>query len=81
MAKCEECEKEMSKAKSCSKDYGTIMIDGKTYKRDTKYFDINKRCHDCGIENKKGNLHHFSCDMERCPKCKGQLISCDCNKE
>jgi len=33
-------------------------------------------CHDCGIE--EGKFHHPGCDMERCPFCGGQLISCDC---
>ena len=35
-------------------------------------------CHDCGC--KEGELHNFfpNCDMERCPKCKGQLLSCCC---
>lgn len=33
-------------------------------------------CHDCGI--KEGNIHHFGCDMEGCPFCGGQLISCGC---
>ena len=34
------------------------------------------RCHDCGIA--PGGLHHPGCDMEQCPRCKGQLISCGC---
>lgn len=33
-------------------------------------------CHDCGC--KEGELHEFGCDMEVCPFCGGQLISCDC---
>lgn len=33
-----------------------------------------KVCHDCGV--KEGGKHHPGCDMERCPKCKGQLIMC-----
>lgn len=33
-------------------------------------------CHDCGV--KEGQLHKLGCDMEQCPKCDGQLISCGC---
>jgi len=35
-----------------------------------------KNCHDCNC--KEGELHHSGCDMERCPFCNGQLISCSC---
>lgn len=34
------------------------------------------QCHDCGCY--EGELHAPGCDMERCPFCGGQLISCDC---
>ena len=37
------------------------------------------QCRDCGA--KRSHLHHFGCDMERCPKCKGQMISCGCFAE
>jgi hypothetical protein len=33
-------------------------------------------CHDCGV--KEGEIHHWNCDMEECPKCGCQLISCYC---
>lgn len=33
-------------------------------------------CHDCGA--KEGEFHDPGCDMEQCPFCSGQLISCDC---
>ena len=33
-------------------------------------------CHDCLCE--EGRLHERGCDMERCPFCGGQLISCGC---
>lgn len=33
-------------------------------------------CHDCGTV--KGKFHLLGCDVEQCPKCKGQLIMCEC---
>ena len=33
-------------------------------------------CHDCRVL--KGELHVPSCDVEECPACGGQIISCDC---
>ena len=77
MTKCDDCGKEMTNqnTKRCIAN-PKIKYRGQTYERNTSYYDVNKRCHDCGIENKKGNLHHFGCDIERCPICERQLISC-----
>jgi hypothetical protein len=33
-------------------------------------------CHDCLVEN--GHYHVLGCDVEECPSCAGQLISCGC---
>jgi len=33
-------------------------------------------CHDCRAI--KGEFHVPDCDVEQCPACGGQLISCDC---
>ena len=36
------------------------------------------QCHDCGCF--EGELHMPDCDMEWCPFCGGQLISCLCSE-
>jgi hypothetical protein len=33
-------------------------------------------CGDCNV--RKGEFHVPSCDVEECPACHGQLITCDC---
>ena len=83
MVKCKDCKNEMSldRTESCSLEFRCIKINGKTCPRDTFEFDWNLRCHDCNIVNEMGNLHHFGCDIEKCPHCGGQLISCNCKKE
>lgn len=80
MSKCQDCKKEMLTASSCKKEFKYLEIDGKIYLRNTGYFDDGDRCGDCGIINAPGNIHHWGCDMERCPKCEGQLISCGCKE-
>jgi len=79
MSVCQDCKQEMQTAKSCT----FPKISGKTR---IKYGEENEdwgadrqKCHDCAVG--KGGIHHFGCDVERCPKCKGQLISCGCGLE
>ena len=42
-------------------------------------YDGDDKCHDCSVQ--PGGRHHPGCDMERCPRCSGQLIGCGCLEE
>jgi hypothetical protein len=83
MAKCKVCEREMSGDKPTNTCVTTpIVYNEKEYKQiphgDKNDFlnSDNPRCHDCNVA--KGGLHHPGCDAERCPICRGQIISCSC---
>ncbi len=41
--------------------------------------DFDKNCPDCSATT--GSLHKLGCDVEVCPDCGGQQISCDCDHE
>jgi hypothetical protein len=75
MAVCRDCKQEMTKADTCT--WTHIQFDDDVYPRDTYHFgEPSGRCNDCGI--KHGGIHHFGCDVERCPRCHMQLIGCEC---
>ena len=76
MAVCEWCELEMTDATTvdCTGNREVEYPDGETLP--AVPYDGDDRCHDCYIA--PGGYHHPGCDMERCPRCGGQLISCGC---
>ena len=60
----------------------TYTIGGKNYLRvpygsEKQDWNADKQpCHDCRVI--KGQLHVPGCDVEQCPACGGQSISCEC---
>jgi hypothetical protein len=59
--------------------YGNeVMYFGSVFDQVQHKIEItNPYCGDCAVA--MGQIHVASCDWEQCPKCKGQLLSCDCN--
>ena len=80
MAICEWCNLDMLEVKHCPKNEHVIYPDGRVML--TRVYvgsNIFSRCHDCNVESVY--KHHPGCDMEECPRCLGQLISCGCLDE
>jgi hypothetical protein len=79
MAVCRWCEQEMTDPNTvtCTGNEEVEYPDGtKLPSSDYHFQEEDGRCHDCKIRH--GGKHHPGCDVERCPKCGGQLISCSC---
>ena len=83
MSICEICKKEMSGAdvSSCVGRSHVEYPDGRMLQ--VVFYDPGKlqfpkwfRCPDCNVA--PGGTHHANCDQEICPRCGGQLVSCDC---
>jgi hypothetical protein len=57
-----------------------FIINGEEYDRvaygDGEYDLQHAKCDDCGVA--RGSLHLLGCDLEPCPRCGGQAITCDC---
>jgi len=84
MVICEWCKQSMTDSDGCLEG---ICIGWPSYYLSYIYMQLPPthfsepygRCHDCHA--KHGMPHHCGCDVQRCPKCGGQFISCDCNKK
>ena len=76
----------MNEASSCAEIPHTFVNDPKVYPP-IRYGDepedwgtaSGHRCHDCRCL--PNGFHHLGCDVECCPLCLEQAISCDCIRE
>jgi hypothetical protein len=80
MAVCNDCEREMTTAASCV--VRVLVFEGQAYERRAagpRDLGPQGRCGDCGVT--EGGLHHYGCDLEDCPSCGWQLLSCACGRD
>lgn len=79
MTNCSDCGRDMLAAGSCTIDKFTLA-DGSLFPRirygSEKPSWRGPRCGDCGVG--RGGYHHPGCDIEQCPACFQQFISCGC---
>ena len=80
---CLRCKKEMANASvtTCEENISVEYPDGEVlepviYNPKDLHLPNWYRCPDCNIV--PGGKHHANCDQEICPKCGGQILSCDC---
>jgi len=73
-AVCEYCHRDMFVTDTCNFPSVKMDIDKKWYVR---VVNDSGKCHDCNAG--LGKLHHPGCDVERCPRCGGQQITCPCD--
>lgn len=79
MARCVWCGGEMTIVDSCVVDHlhdHGRCVSMVPWGSELRWPHSNRRCGDCGVA--PGKWHHLGCDIQECPTCGGQLLSCDC---
>lgn len=79
---CPACGQDMRDAESCGGPL--IQVAGQVYERvrfgqesGSRWEDFDF-CPECVVSH--GELHHPGCDIEECPRCRTQYLSCDCGE-
>lgn len=67
---CEFCGTPMTVQSSCLPGMGRVA-----YGAERRGLFAGEQCHDCFVV--RGAIHHFGCDVEECPSCRGQMLGCD----
>jgi len=77
--RCGWCEKEMldKKIRTCVSNLIVTYPDGKEIP--STFYEGEGRCPECNVVS--GSVHHPGCNREKCPRCGGQIISCECLDE
>ena len=78
MAMCTWCHQEMRTARTCT--VGVFHVAGRpitmvAFGRE-QWRPKPSRCGDCGVA--RDGWHHPGCDLQECPVCAGQMLSCGC---
>jgi len=74
MAICTTCDADMELGVSCSLRVYEDFVDGVARRRIAN--GARQPCGDCGTPSR--GLHHPGCDLERCPACGRQALTCGC---
>lgn len=79
MLVCLWCGREMASADSCT--VAAFHVAGRAFEMVAYGAEpgggaVRPRCGGCGVA--RGGHHHPGCDWQRCPSCRGQMITCGC---